>query len=158
MGTRLFHILLTVKDMKRSIDFYTKAFEGAGMLYEFSIDGHDLCMFGLGNGIVLEMIEMPVVEQSDGKWNHIALECDNIQEQFERLIAAGATERPDRALSYETVLKGRNGYADTYCCGVYVYGPDGEQIELCQHRNRWEWEQPGTSCPPWTGKEAEMAE
>ena len=55
MATRAFHTFLRVSDLKRSIEFYTKAFEGAKMLYEFTIDGLDICMFSLGNGVVLEI-------------------------------------------------------------------------------------------------------
>ncbi|MEI3340740.1 MAG: VOC family protein [Eubacterium sp.] len=121
MATKIFHIFLAVTNLQRSIEFYTKAFEGAKMLYEFTIDGLDICMFSLGNGIVLEMLEHPTVDESDGKWQHIAFECDNIQEQYDRLIAAGATVR--MPLEFTTVLKGRNGYPDTECCGVHVLGP-----------------------------------
>lgn len=149
MATRMFHIFLAVTDLQRSIDFYTKAFEGAKMLYEFTIDGLDICMFDLGNGIVLEMLECPSVDKSDGKWQHIAFECDNIQEQYDRLIAAGATVK--MPLEFTTILKGRNGYPDTQCCGVHVWGPDGEEIELCQHKGAWGWDQPGSCCPPWEG-------
>ena len=100
----------------------------------------------VGSG-VLEMIEKPEIDNQDGKWEHIALECDNIQEQYDRLIAAGATVK--MPLEFTTVLKGRNGYPDTYCCGVHVWGSDGEEIELCQHRGAWGWDQPGTQCPAW---------
>ena len=48
--TQLFHIFLAVKDINRSIEFYTKAFEGTKVLYEFQIDGFDITMLGLGNG------------------------------------------------------------------------------------------------------------
>ena len=67
MSTRMFHIFLSVTNLQRSIEFYTKAFEGAKMLYEFTIDGLDICMFSLGNGVVLEMLECPSVDKSDGK-------------------------------------------------------------------------------------------
>ncbi len=144
--SRFFHIFLAVSNLERSIEFYTKAFEDSKMLYEFTIDGLNICMFSLGNGVVLEMLEKPFIDKSDGKWEHIALEVDNLQEQYDKLIAAGATVK--MPLEFTTILKGRNGYPDTYCAGVHVWGPDGEEIELCQHRGAWGWEQPGTACPP----------
>ena len=150
-ATRLFHLFLAVSDLNRSIEFYTKAFEGAHMLYEFTIDGLNLRMFSLGNGIVLELLEKPDIDKQDGKWEHIALECDDIDAQYQRLIAAGATVK--MPLEHTTVLKGRNGYPDTECCGVHVWGPDHEEIELCQHRGHWGWEQPNSAGLPYQGAE-----
>ena len=141
--TQIFHIFLAVKDINRSIEFYTKAFEGTKVLYEFQIDGFDITMLGLGNGVVLELLEKPY-DESDGKWQHIAFECTDIEAQYQRLMEAGATIR--MPLEMTTVLKGRNGYPDTHCCGVHVFGPDGEEIELCQPQpgQRWGWDQPNT--------------
>ena len=65
--TQLFHVFLAVKDINRSIEFYTKAFEGTKVLYEFEIDGFDITMLGLGNGVVLELLQRPY-DESDGKW------------------------------------------------------------------------------------------
>lgn len=141
--TQLFHIFLAVKDINRSIEFYTKAFEGTKVLYEFQIDGFDITMLGLGNGVVLELLQKPY-DESDGKWQHIAFECTDIEGQYQRLMDAGATIR--MPLEMTTVLKGRNGYPDTHCCGVHVLGPDGEEIELCQPQpgQHWGWDQPNT--------------
>ena len=141
--TQLFHIFLAVKDINRSIEFYTKAFEGTEVLYEFQIDGFDITMLGLGNGVVLELLQKPY-DESDGKWQHIAFECTDIEAQYQRLMEAGATIR--MPLEMTTVLKGRNGYPDTHCCGVHVLGPDGEEIELCQPQpgQHWGWDQPNT--------------
>ena len=147
MASRYFHIFLAVTDLERSLKFYSEAFEGSKMLYEFTIDGLDICMFSLGNGCVLEMLEVPESDPLDGKWQHIAFEVDDIEDQYNRLMKAGATVK--MPLEFTTVLKGRNGYPDTQCCGVHVLGPDGEEIELCQHRGQWGREQPGTQCPPW---------
>ena len=141
--TPLFHIFLAVKDINRSIEFYTKAFEGTKVLYEFEIDGFDITMLGLGNGVVLELLQRPY-DDSDGKWQHIAFECTDIDAQYQRLMDAGATIR--MPLEMTTVLRGRNGYPDTHCCGVHVLGPDGEEIELCQPQpgQHWGWDQPNT--------------
>ena len=57
--TKMFHIFLAVADLNRSIEFYKKAFEGTEVLYEFRIDGLDITMLGLGNGVVLELIQKP---------------------------------------------------------------------------------------------------
>ena len=144
--TQLFHIFLAVKDINRSIEFYTKAFEGTKVLYEFEIDGFDITMLGLGNGVVLELLQKPY-DESDGKWQHIAFECTDIETQYQRLMEAGATIR--MPLEMTTVLKGRNGYPDTHCCGVHVLGPDGEEIELCQPQagQPWGWKQPDAMHP-----------
>ena len=141
--TQLFHVFLAVKDLSRSIEFYSKAFEGTKVLYEFQIDGFDITMLGLGNGVVLELRQKPY-DQSDGKWQHIAFECTDIEAQYQRLMEAGATIR--MPLEMTTVLKGRNGYPDTHCCGVHVLGPDGEEIELCQPQSgqHWGWDQPNS--------------
>ena len=141
--TQIFHIFLAVKDINRSIEFYSKAFEGTKVLYEFQIDGHDITMLGLGNGVVLELLQKPY-DQSDGKWQHIAFECTDIEAQYQRLMEAGATIR--MPLEMTTILKGRNGYPDTHCCGVHVLGPDGEEIELCQPQpgQHWGWDQPNS--------------
>ena len=144
--TRMFHIFLSVADLDRSVAFYKKAFEGTEVLYEFEIDGFDITMLGLGNGTVLELLQRPY-DQSDGKWQHIAFECDDIEAQYQRLTDAGATVR--MPLEMTTVLKGRNGYPDTHGCGVHVLGPDGEEIELCQPQKDqpWGWKQPNAIHP-----------
>lgn len=141
--TQLFHIFLSVKDIARSVGFYSDAFPGAKILYEFEIDGFNITMLGLGNGVVLELLERPY-DDSDGKWQHIAFECTDIKTQYQRLLDAGATIK--QPLELTTVLRGRNGYPDTLCCGTHVWGPDGEEIELCQPQagQRWGWDQPNT--------------
>ena len=65
MASRIFHIFLASSNLERTLKFYTEAFEGAHMLYEFTIDGLNICMFSLGNGIVLEILEKPEVDKKD---------------------------------------------------------------------------------------------
>ena len=67
--------------------------------------------------------------EGDGKWQHIAFECDDIQAQYDRLLAAGATIK--QPLQWDTKLRGINGAPDIECYGAHLFGPDGEVIELC---------------------------
>lgn len=134
--TKLFHIYLNVTDVARSVDFYTKCFEGAFVQYEALIDGFGytdfpLTFVDLGNGVVLELGQFPE-ENGDGKWQHIAFTCDDIQAQYDRMIAAGAKVKQE--LKWDTYLKGRNGFPSIECYGAHLWGPDGEVIELCQDK------------------------
>ncbi len=138
MASKLLHIFLTVSDLERSVRFYTEAFEGAHMIYEFAVDDRKLYFFDLNNGVVLELEERPEITESDGKWEHVALEVDDIQAQYDRLMAAGA--RIKDPLNFSTELTGINGCPDCVLKTVHVWGPDGEEIELCQHEEKFCWE------------------
>jgi len=141
------HVFLGVADAKRSLDFYTKAFENARVVNEFEIDGNHMYILDLGNGIVYEMLELPKETVKEGGleirppkpfvdhaglFQHLALsfsDKEEITKQYERMVGAGCGII--RPLSFGFRIKGLNGHPDFYGNGAHLTGPDGEIIELC---------------------------
>jgi len=136
MTKGLFHVLLTSTNIERTIKFYSDSFDNAKVSYPFEIDGHKLHMVSLGNGLELEVWEsdVPVGPEKDARWGHIAIECDDLQGQFNRMVAAGASVM--KPITWDIVL---NGEPKTYCAGAFVRGPNDEVIELCYSEKKWPW-------------------
>ncbi len=85
------------------------------------------CLLQLGDS-VLEVFESDVLP--DGLFKHIALSCDNVDELYGKLVAAGATphaEPKDLVLS-SFDEDGRE--TEKMVRIAFVKGPSGEQIEL----------------------------
>ena len=138
MTKGLFHVFLASTDLERTIKFYLDSFEGARIAYQFTIFGGELCMLDLGNGIELEIGKVDGYHETSQseRWEHIAIECTDIQGQYNRMVAAGARVRVPM---HEDVLTGINGHPNTHCSGAFLYGPDDEVIELCHTEIEWPW-------------------
>ena len=139
MTKGLFHLFLSSTDVERTIKFYLDSFEGSRVAYQFEIDGNEMCMLNLGNGIELEILktDSPFPPEQNSRWGHIAIECSDLQGQFDRMVAAGA--RVKQPVFNDVVLNGREGDPKTYCAGAFLYGPDDEIIELCFSSHKWQW-------------------
>jgi len=139
MTKGLFHIFLACTDIERSTKFYLDCFEGARVTYTFEIDNNLISMLDIGNGIELELLQVqgPLAQFKNERWAHFAVDCSDLQGQFDRMVAAGA--RVKQPIKNDVVLNGRNGHPNTYCAGAFLYGPDDEIIELCYSDNKWPW-------------------
>jgi lactoylglutathione lyase len=134
------HVGLTVRDMNKTIEFYTKYFnfsvEMKGVFSEEFISGHnqlyklkegvfsDFCFLKAPNGIVLEVFQFSEEVQGELKWNcpgyhHICLKVKDVCEVYENMRAEGiefffapdVRDTPDKHW-------------------VFLKDPDGNLIEL----------------------------
>jgi len=118
------HIGLLVRDMEKSLRFYT---DGLGGTETFSFpmgdSGKLIHMVDLGGSAVIELIPRGVEDaESNARWAHIALRTDDARAAYAKALAAGAlsrTEPTDKRLG--GVMPASN---------AFVTGPDGEVIEL----------------------------
>lgn len=124
---KLEHIGIMVKDMNRSIRFYTETL-GLQLLGRESIgEGAELGFLAYpgSDNIVLELIsrwrdDLP----AKGNVDHVAFTVTDIEAEVERLKGLGV-EMIDNAPKEMSI-----------CGGVkiaFFYGPDGERLELFQY-------------------------
>jgi len=141
MKAEFLHVGLTVKDLKRTIDFYQTYFgfklEMTGVFDEQFIRGHnvlyrlvdgeysDFCFLKSANGIVLEVFQFhPQKEAQEVEWarpgyTHICFWVEDIFAVYERLKADGVKIffEPDVRQSPEEHW-------------MFLQDPDGNLIEL----------------------------
>lgn len=117
------HIGLMVKDLEKSLDFYTKGLGGQELMH-FSVEDilRPLYMIDLGDNAVVELIPCGVSDaEANARWAHIALRSDNAKAAYASALKAGAaphTEPKDLMIG------------DMPACIAFVTGPDGEVIEF----------------------------
>ncbi len=120
---RIDHINISVPNLARSIDYYTKVmgftiqnrFKGGGMEFVFMSDG----------STTYELMENPSLKET--RIDHIAYVSDDIQKDYDAFKAIN----PD-------LLLGDIGYVDfLFENGVYYFfikGVGNEKIEFCQKK------------------------
>lgn len=119
------HIGLTVNDVEKSRAFYTVGL-GGKEIFSFPMSDSDktIYLIDLGENAVVELIPRGHEEEEVGtRWAHIALRCADARAAYDRAIAAGGRER----IAPQDVMLGTMAV-----CNAFVYGPDGEQIEMFQ--------------------------
>lgn len=129
--TGLAHIALYTKDKNVSIKFY-ELLGGVVTDYDESkkTNGTNLLtMIKMPGNLYLEVIEPhdgTVLTTDGGLFPHIALEVDNIDEAVADLKSAGITSfRTPEPMTMPIFGGIRN---------IFLYGPDGELIELVEHK------------------------
>ena len=141
MGASFLHVGMTVQDMDKTIEFYTKYFgfelEMKGVFSEEFIGGHrqlyqlpegafsDFCFLKSGDGIVIEVFQFsPAADREDVRWNrpgytHICLRVDDSFKVYEEMTGDGIEFffPPDMRATPEEHW-------------VFLKDPDGNLIEL----------------------------
>jgi glyoxylase I family protein len=121
-GCGFHHVFMRVRDLDKSIKFYT---EGLGFIERFS--SNRIVLLDTGDGNYFEISQGdPNQTHEDGVFQHIALRTDDCDAAIEAARAAGAEvtlEPKDVALSTEPPLQLRI---------AFFKGPDGEVLELFQ--------------------------
>lgn len=123
-GCGFHHISLKVKDLDKSIKFYS---EGLGFIekYSWGQETKRTVLMDTGDGNYFEISQgEPNQSYVEGVFRHLALRVDDCKESLERVRNAGAevtVETRDVTLSSEPPMKIRI---------AFFKGPDGELIEF----------------------------
>ena len=118
------HIGLKYSDLERSLCFY-KAL-GLTEVVRWGDVENEIVMLELNDGGRIELLPNGGEEYSaKGKWLHFAIKTDNVDEMYEKALAAGATPK----VAPKTVPL--NSTPEKISIRVaFVYGPDGEEVEF----------------------------
>ena len=119
------HVGLAVNDMEKSLDFYTKGLGGT-IIHSFTMANTDKLIYlvDLGGNAVVELLPRGYEdEEANARWAHIALLTDDTRTAYDLMLKAGAKPRTE---PMESITE------TSYKCNAFVFGPDGEIIELFQ--------------------------
>ncbi len=126
-GCGFHHISMHVKDLEKSIKFYSEAL-GFVVRYSWGENPKKTVLMDTGDGNYFEMSQGdPNVEYPDGVYRHLALRADDAKAALDRAREAGAevtVEARDVNLSSDPPIPIRI---------AFFRGPDGEHIELFQN-------------------------
>ena len=123
-GMGFHHIALYASNFEKSLKFYLAL--GMKPLVEWGEGKGRIMLLDVGNGDRLELFAKGGDEYSaDGKWNHFALEVEDVEKAYEIALKAGAEPH----IAPKTVALNSFPVKITIQCG-FVKGPDGEQVEF----------------------------
>ncbi len=116
------HIGLPTTDYTASCKFYDTL--GFDKIYETNQpNGLKVCFYRQGN-LEMEIYEADEIAGKDGAFDHVALDCTDIDKAFKKMSEAG----------YPIVSNGIESldYWDNGIKFFHVKGPAGEKVEFCQ--------------------------
>jgi len=125
----LYHIGIYTKDIKKSIEFYTKILgfreiwtgwvdHPTGMIHASVIRSGD---------IIIELVrpvDLNIVSNKHGPIQHLAFRVSNLKDVVSELNAKGIKTEPEEIESLPTFYQGIHH--------TFIYGPSGERIELLE--------------------------
>lgn len=126
------HIGITTGHLPETLHLYQ---DGLGFTIKH-IWGHEkkVYMMETGDGVCVEVFEgdaqpsVPVSQQTNGRWMHLALRTSDIRASYNRALQSGAkTKLPP---TYANILEAAP--APVYMYFAYITGCDGEEIEFIQ--------------------------
>ena len=117
------HIGLFVKDMEKSLAFYTKGLGGKEVFnFPMGTTGKTIYLVDLGGHAVVELIPNGTDEpEANARWAHIAVQSRDAREDYEHALAAGAVSKS---------APNDGSLGTMRMCNAFVFGPDGESIEF----------------------------
>ena len=123
-GLGFHHVGLKASDYDRSRAFYTAL--GMKEVLSWGEGERAISLYDIGDGGKIEIFANGGEEYaSNGKWIHFAFKVDDVDAAYTNALAAGATVMTPP----KTVELASRPYLATIRV-AFVYGPDGEQIEL----------------------------
>lgn len=132
-GASMHHVALSVKDYEISKTFYCHAF-GMTCINEWSFQGKKLCFLDIGDGSFLELhsggsFKSPHILPDCGKqYLHFCIHTSDLEGAYHNAVLHGAIpNRPPFSFLIEATP------APMPVKVAWLYGPDGEAIELFQH-------------------------
>lgn len=127
-GASLHHVALTVKDYDRSKQFYCHTL-GMQCINEWTFQGKRLCFLDVGGGSFLELHSGAGDAPPKGpQYLHFCLHTSDLERAYKRAVAHGAApKRPP----FDFLIESEPTPMPVKV--AWLYGPDGEEIELFQH-------------------------
>ena len=124
-GRKIAHFGIAVNDVKADAEWYIKMLGCETMGIFFTPNGEEV-HFLKGNGVVYELFQpiVPVPEALEGKIDHLALESENIDQDYLECQKNGYEISRDRVQSLPSYCE----YGVNYCL---IKSPTGEEIEFC---------------------------
>ena len=120
------HAGLLVKDVQKSLDFYTKGL-GGKETFNFpmpSDKSKTIYLVDLGGNAVVEIVPRGNGEEEvNAHWAHMAIRTDDTRTAYDMALKAGAVTRIEPTEMQLGTMKVLN---------AFVYGPDREIIEFFQ--------------------------
>jgi lactoylglutathione lyase len=122
---KLEHVGIMVKDLEKSISFYTNVI-GLSHLYTMTHTNGVIRLAFLA-GAEAQETELELIEgynsglPAEGKTHHVAFTVDDVEAEFERIKGLGV---PLRDSEITTLPNGARYF--------FFYGPDGEFLEMFQ--------------------------
>lgn len=122
------HVCLRVPDLLTTARFYQDAFD-AELVCEWGADGKDDHAFilDLGSGDFLEIFGTSE-SFSLGKWQHVAIWTDNMEEDYKKALNCGAKIATQPAISHIPTREGQTVHMKY----GFLEAPGGEIVELIQ--------------------------
>lgn len=125
-STSLHHVGLASKRFDETIRLYVEGL-GFSVRHEWGREAR-VCMLDMGDGSCVEVFESDEELPSRGRWLHLALRSEDIEESYRRAVEAGAA--PKLPPTYADIEEARP--ERVYMYFAYVVGPNGEEIEFIQ--------------------------
>ena len=124
-GLKFHHIGLKCKDLDKSVDFYSNVL-GMKKYAAWGEGDERIQMLSIGDGGVFELFAGGGDAYADnGKWIHLAMEVDDVDEAFEIAVKGGATP-----LIYPKSVPLASEPQRMTIRIAFVKGPDGEELEF----------------------------
>lgn len=118
------HVALRCKDIEKSLGMY----KGLGMK-EYARWGKDeglIVMLSIGENGIIELFANGGDKYADeGKWQHFALSCDNVEAMYEKALSLGF-----RALTEPKTVPLDSSPEKMSITVAFVLGNDNEQLEF----------------------------
>ena len=123
-GMGFHHMALYVSDFDKSLAFYQKL--GMKVYTAWGQGDSRIALLDTGDGSMLEVFAKPGQEfASEGRWQHLALHVENVEDALQKALAAGAAPRMP-----VTVMDLDAHPRKITIQSAFVYGPAGEVVEF----------------------------
>jgi glyoxylase I family protein len=123
-GMGFHHMALYVSDFDKSLAFYQKL--GMKVYTAWGQGDSRIALLDTGDGTMLEVFAKPGQDfAAEGRWQHLALHVENVEDALQKALAAGATLRmPVTVMDLDAQPRKITIQI------AFVYGPDGEVVEF----------------------------
>ena len=123
-GMGFHHMALYVSDFDKSLAFYQKL--GMKVYTAWGQEDSRIALLDTGDGTMLEVFAKPGQDfASEGRWQHLALHVENVEDALQKALAAGAQPR------MPVTVMDLDAHPRKITIQIaFVYGPDGEVVEF----------------------------
>ena len=123
-GMGFHHMALYASDFDKSLAFYQKL--GMSVYTAWGEGDNRIALLDTGDGTMVELFAKPGREMaSEGRFQHLALHVENVEDALQKALAAGAAPR------MPVTVMDLDAHPRKITIQIaFVYGPDGEVVEF----------------------------